>query len=125
MLRLVQNLCRCTLFNDHAVLHHHHAVGDLGDHAKIVGDEQHGRLLALLQVADQFQDLRLRGDIERGGGLVGNQQFRIERQRHRDHGALALAARQLMRIGLCRDFWIGDADVREQRQHFVADLSLR
>ena len=55
--------------------------------------------LALLQVADQLQDLRLRRDVERGGRLVGDQQLRLERQRHGDHRALALAAGELMRIG--------------------------
>ena len=46
----------------------------------------------------QLQDLRLRGDVERGGRLVGDQQRRLEHQRHRDHDALALAARELVRI---------------------------
>jgi hypothetical protein len=49
-------------------------------------------------VPDELEDLRLRGDVERGGGLVGDQQHRLEHQRHRDHDALALAARQLVRV---------------------------
>ena len=99
---MVQHRGGRALFDDHAMLHHHDAVGDLGDDAEIMGDEQDRGLLALLQLADQLQDLRLRGDVERGGRLVGDQEPRIERQRHRDHGALALAARQLVRIGFRR-----------------------
>jgi hypothetical protein len=46
-----------------------------------------------LQFLDEQQDLRLGGDIERGGRLVCDQQHRIEHQRDGDHDALALAAR--------------------------------
>ena len=34
------------------------------------------------------------GDVERGGGLIGDQQRRVARERHRDHHALAHAARE-------------------------------
>ena len=40
------------------------------------------------------QDLRLRGDVERGAGFVGDQQARLAEQRHGDQHALAHAARQ-------------------------------
>ena len=50
------------------------------------------------QRAHQLQDLRLDGDVERGGGLVGDQEPRVAGQRHRDHHALAHAARELVRI---------------------------
>ena len=50
-----------------------------------------------LERGEQPQDLRLHGDVERGGRLVGDQQLRIAHQRHRDHHALAQAARELMR----------------------------
>ena len=46
----------------------------------------------------QVEDLGLDGDVERGGRLVGDQQRRLAGQRHRDHHALAHAARQLVRI---------------------------
>ena len=45
-----------------------------------------------------FEDLRLHGDVERGGRLVGDQQVGLVGERHRDHHALALAAGELMRI---------------------------
>ena len=82
-----------------AVAHHRDAVGDLRDHAHVVGDEQHGGAVIALQVADQGQDLLLRGDVERGGRLVRDQELRLEHQRHRDHDALALAAGQAVRVG--------------------------
>ena len=48
------------------------------------------------------QDLRLDRDVQRGGGLVGDQQARLTGQRHRDHRALAHAARKPVRIGARR-----------------------
>ena len=52
----------------------------------------------LLQLQHQVEDLRLDGDVERGGRLVGDQQRRIAGQRHGDHHALAHAAGELVRI---------------------------
>ena len=54
MLRLVQYVSSGALFDDDAMLHHHHAVGDLGDDAEIMGDEHDRGLAALLQVTDQL-----------------------------------------------------------------------
>ena len=50
------------------------------------------------QLVEQPQDLRLDGDIERGGRLVGDQERRAAHQRHGDHHALAQAAGELVRI---------------------------
>ena len=51
-----------------------------------------------LQLVEQRQDLRLDRDVERGGRLVGDQQLRPAGERHGDHRALALPARELVRI---------------------------
>ena len=51
-----------------------------------------------IELAQQREDLRLHRHVERRGRLVGDQQFGIAGQRHGDHGALAHAARQLVRI---------------------------
>ena len=55
-------------------------------------------LNSLLQVAHQVEDLRLDGHVERGGGLVGDQQLGVAGQRHRDHRALPHAAGELVRV---------------------------
>jgi hypothetical protein len=41
----------------------------------------------------QFENLRLNGHVERRRRLVGDQKLRLVGERHRDHHALALAAR--------------------------------
>ena len=92
MLGIVEYRRGRSLFDDHAPLHHDDSVGDFCDHAEIVGDEQYRGVPALLQIADKFQDLGLRGHIERRRRLVGDQKLWMERKRHRDHCALTLAA---------------------------------
>ena len=80
-------------------IHDGDVVGHFGDHAEIVRDQQHGGADLALQLHDQHQDLRLHRHVERGGRLVGDQEPRAAGERHRDHDALAHAARQLVRIG--------------------------
>jgi hypothetical protein len=99
------------------VLHHGDAVGDLGHDAEVVGDEDHPHALLALQLADQRQDLRLRGHVQRGGRLVGDQDVGLQRQRHRDHRALALAAGQLVRVGLQDLLRIGQVHRGQQFEH--------
>ncbi len=86
------------------------------------------------QFAHQIEDLRLDGDVERGGRFVGDQQLRIAGQRDCDHRALAHAARQIVRIFVEAFFRRGNFDARQQidgpfprllrRQTAVADEHL-
>ena len=69
-----------------------------------------------LRFAQQFEDLRLDGDVEGGGGLVGDQDVRLARQRHGDHHPLAHAAGQLVRVFAQTLFGGGYAHLLEQPQ---------
>ena len=48
--------------------------------------------------AKEGEDLGLDGDVEGGGGLVGDEQARAVDERHGDEDALTLAAGELVRI---------------------------
>ena len=122
--RVAQHLLARALLHDRAQPHHHDAVGDLGDDAEIMGDEQHPGLLAALQFPHEFQDLGLRCDVERGGRFIGDQQCGIEHQRRGDHDALALAAGELMRIGVDHLLGIRQMHRAHDLQHALAALSL-
>ena len=98
MLRALEHVLHNPRLDDLAVLHDADVVGEPAHDAEIVGDEQHRHAEARLQILQQCQDLRLHGDIERGGRLVRDQEVRLVGERHRDHDALALPARELMRI---------------------------
>ena len=59
---------------DPAGVHDHDAVGDAGDHAEVVGDEHdRGADLVACLLDQQLEHLGLHGDVERGGGLVGDE----------------------------------------------------
>ena len=89
-----ENVIEGAPFHDPTVVHDHDVLGDVGDDTQIVGDHQHRHREFVLEVVHQLEDLRLDGDIERGGRFIGNQQCRAADQRHGDHGALAQAAGQ-------------------------------
>ena len=58
------------------------------------------RFMLRRQLAEELDDLRLDGHVERGHAFVGDDQLRIDRQRAGDAGALALAAAHAARLAV-------------------------
>ena len=114
MLRAREDLGDRALLDDLALRHDADAVGDLAHDAEVVGDEQHRHAEPRLHLGEQLQDLRLHGDVERRGRLVGDEQVGLVGERHGDHDALALAAGELVRIGAEAAPRVADADEVEQ-----------
>ena len=86
---------------DHAAeIHDAHDDADVADDGEVVPDEQVGEAESLLHLAQQHQDLRADGHVERGDRLVEHEEARLHRQRSRDRDPLALAAAELMRIAV-------------------------
>ena len=69
-----------------------------GDHAHVVGDEEDGHLETVAELVDEVEDLGLDRHVERGRGLVGDEQLGLAGQGDGDHDALAQAAGELMRV---------------------------
>ena len=59
----------------------------------------------------QLEDLGLHGDVQRGGRLVGDDQPRVEGQRHGDDDALLLPAGELVRVVVDAPLGVRDADL--------------
>ena len=97
--------------------HHVDAVGHAAHDAKVVRDQQHGHAELALQRLQELEDLRLDGDVERGGRLVGDQQIGLVGQRHGDHDPLTLAAGELVRVGVETPLGIVEADLAQQLEH--------
>src|SRR4051794_27542517 len=116
----LEHVLNRTALDDLAVLHHADVVRKSAHDPKIMGDEQHRHAEARLQVLQEFQDLRLHGDVECGGRLVGDQEVRLVRERHRDHHALTLSAGELVRIARQPPFGIRDAAQAEQLDNALA-----
>ena len=98
VLRAGKNFVRASVLDQHSLPHDGNAIGNFRHHAEIVGDEHDGSAVPGLQLLEQLQDLRLSRDIERGGWFVGDDQRRLQRQRHGDHHPLALATGQFVRV---------------------------
>src|SRR5262249_12618827 len=71
----------------------------------------------LLQLAHQIQHLALDRDVEPGGGFIGDDERRLERQRPGDADAPGLTARELVRISI--------EEARLQAHHLQEPPSLR
>ena len=83
-----------------AAVHHQHPVGEAGDDAQVVGDEQDGQVAGLPQFVEQVEHLGLDGHVESGGRLVRDQQVGVAGQSDGDHHPLAHPARQLVGVGV-------------------------
>src|SRR4051812_30554976 len=70
----------------------------MGDHGEIVAHEDGGERPFLPYPQEQVQDLRLHGDVERGGGLVEEQDLRLDDEGTGDRDPLALSSGKLVRI---------------------------
>src|SRR5439155_1667536 len=89
-------------------VHHHHVVAELRHHTEVVRHEEHRDAEVAREIAEQLQDLQLRGHVERGGRLVGDHERGPARERPRDEQALALPAAELMRVALERRLSVRD-----------------
>jgi len=72
----------------------------------------------LLEVFQQIENLRLNGDIEGGGGFVGDEELGLGSQGHGDEDALLHAAGHFVGIVFQARFRGGDADQFEQAEDF-------
>ncbi len=122
MLRRREHRLDIALLDDAPMLHHADLVGEAPHQTEVVGDEQHGHAIGLLHALEQSENLRLHGDVERRGRLVGDQEIGTIGERHGDHHALALAARQLMRKGAEPLGRIGNADLLQKLDDAGANL---
>ena len=96
-------------FDQLSRIHDADAIRDARHHAKIVRDQQQSHSTFALQRREQIQHLRLYRHIQCRGRLVRDQQSRLARQHHGDHGALFHAAGELKRIFAVASRSIGNA----------------
>ena len=114
-----------TALDDFAEIHDDDVVGQLRDHAKIVGNEHHPHAGFVSEVAQQRQDLGLDGDVKRCGRFVGDQKARFDRQCHGDHGTLTHAAAEFERVLRKTLRRIADADLAQRFDGEIARLVSR
>ena len=108
--------------DDGATIHDHHPLHVLGDDAEIVRDQDHRHAALLDEIGDEVEDLALDGDVQRGGRLICDQQVRLAGECHGNRDALALAAGELVRIGIDAPRRIRQPDAVEQRDRLASGL---
>ena len=79
-------------------VHHGDAIGDRPRETEVVRDDDDRDLVVIAELHQQLEDLAPDRGVEAGDGLVGHDHLGFEHQRPRDHHALSLAARQLVRV---------------------------
>ena len=94
-----QRRSRC-LFHHLSRIQNSDFIRHLAGDAQIMRNQQQRHTPALLQVAQESQDLRLHRHIQRRRRLIGDQNIGLSRQHHGHQGALALAAGQLERVAV-------------------------
>ena len=81
-------------------VHHQHAVAKAAHQVDVVANKNQPQPARLNQIIQQAQHLQAHRHVQRGGRLIGNDQFRVGNQHHGDHDALPLSAGYFMRIKL-------------------------
>ena len=104
VLRICVHLFRGAVLDDLPAVHDGDLIAHPSDHREVVSDEQVGQAELDLEIFEQVQDLRLDRDVQRGNGLVADDQPRVQCERASDPDALSLAAGELVReaVGVLR-----------------------
>ena len=100
-------------FSDASRVHDGDTVGGFGDDTHVVCDQHHRGAVFATEFFQKRNNLRLNGNIQCGGRLIGNDEFRLRRKRQRNHHALAHAAGKLMRVGVNAFFSSRNADFKQ------------
>ena len=114
MLRIAEDIRSRALLDHAACVHHDHPLGEVGDDAHVVGDQDDRGAVVALKALHQLQDLSLDRHVERGRRLVGDQERGIARESHGDHHALPHPARELMRVVVGAAARIRDPDLAQK-----------
>jgi len=116
---VAEDLLRPGRLDDFSQVHHRHAVGDMLDHAQVVGDEEVRQLELGLQVLQEIDDLGLDGHVQRRDRLVAHDQLGVSASAR----AMRCAGAALRRIragSACHKRLHSDG--LEQMRHALRDL---
>ena len=94
-----EQLFRCALLDDDALVHEHHAVGHVAGERHLVGDHQH-RQARRRQPAHDVEHLADHLGVEGRGRLVEQQHLGVHGEGAGDGDALLLTAGELARLGV-------------------------
>src|ERR1700710_869079 len=114
--RIHEDLLRCALLGNHALVHEHHTIRRLARETHFMCDDHHGHAVAC-KAAHDLGDFADEFRVERGGGFIEEHDARLHGQRACNGYALLLAARQLARIMIRT---IGETDALQRLHRALA-----
>ena len=118
---VLQDRLDAALLDDDAVPHHRDAIGQVRDDGEVVADHEHC-CPRVLEAAEQAEDLRRDGGVQRRRRLVSDEEPRVRRDRGRDECPLAEAAGQLVRVLARADLRVRNADRGEEIDDALAAI---
>ena len=86
--RVVKESFGCRTLNQTPRVHHRYLIATASGHAEVMGNENHRHASVLTKLVKQIKQMLLNSHINRGGGLIGDEQRRFAGQRHGDHHTL-------------------------------------
>jgi hypothetical protein len=98
VLGVLEQVGRAASFDDAALEDHADLVAQMVDHREVVTDEEIADAELLLQVLHEVEHLGLHGYVERTHRLVGDDELGARDEGACDGDALALSARELVRV---------------------------
>src|SRR5437879_3678701 len=96
--RVLVDVSHAPPLDDLPGIHDRHRVARLRHDAEVVGNQDHREIELALESLEEFEDLRLDHDVQRGHRFVRDHDSRIAREGHRDHHALPHATGELVRV---------------------------
>ena len=100
--------------DDPAAVHHDEVIGTLGREAEVVRDQHDRDTEVVGQLVEVVEDLLLHRHVESRGRLVGDQELGTSRETHRDQGALAHTAGELVGVLTRTTLGVRQASLLEQ-----------
>ena len=92
MLRIVENIIRCAVFDNTSGIHNGNPVAHAGNNTKVMGDHDDRHAKLLFQLHHQLKDLCLNRHVKGCCRLIGNQKLRFTCQCDRNHNTLSHTA---------------------------------
>jgi hypothetical protein len=94
--RIIEIACR-SLFDDAAGVHDRNTIGTFHEEREVVSDEDDPETKLVAQVVNGLENRSLDHDVECGGRLVEDEEFRAQYEGEGNDRALAHPARKLVR----------------------------
>jgi hypothetical protein len=97
---MIKHLLGRATFDDTAEIHDGDLIRQVLDNPQIVSDEKIRQSQVSLELGKEVEDLGLHGDVKCTGGLVADEEVRLDGEASRNADALPLATRELVRIAV-------------------------